>query len=154
MWSLPGPGMELVSPALAGTFLSTVPQGKSEAIHFLGLCSFTVIIGTGSHRRTPTGAPELYSPTLIKAVLWPFSDQSILSLSRFWFLAYWFPDSLTLWFKKTLSISLGKSAPHFGIRISNPTEPKVSWMRSINFPSESLECWGLGLLTYMKLLPM
>ena len=69
MWSLPGPGMELVSPAVAGTFLSTVPQGKSEAIHFLGLCSFTVIIEIGSHKRILTGAPELYSPTLIKAVL-------------------------------------------------------------------------------------
>ena len=30
MWSLPGPGIELVSPALVGRFLSTMPQGKSR----------------------------------------------------------------------------------------------------------------------------
>ena len=29
MWDLPGPGMEPVSPALAGRFLNTVPPGKS-----------------------------------------------------------------------------------------------------------------------------
>ena len=29
MWNLPGPGIEPVSSALAGGFLSTVPPGKS-----------------------------------------------------------------------------------------------------------------------------
>ena len=29
MWDLPGPGLELMSPALAGGFLTTVPLGKS-----------------------------------------------------------------------------------------------------------------------------
>ena len=29
MWDLPGPGLELVSPALVGGFLTTVPPGKS-----------------------------------------------------------------------------------------------------------------------------
>ena len=28
MWGLPGPGLEPVSPALAGGFLTTVPPGK------------------------------------------------------------------------------------------------------------------------------
>ena len=28
MWDLPGPGIEPVSPALAGGFLTTVPPGK------------------------------------------------------------------------------------------------------------------------------
>ena len=28
-WDLPGPGMELMSPALAGRFLSTAPPGKA-----------------------------------------------------------------------------------------------------------------------------
>ena len=32
MWSLPGPGIELMSPALAGVFLSTSPPGKSSDI--------------------------------------------------------------------------------------------------------------------------
>ena len=30
MWDLPGPGLEPVSPALAGGFLSTAPPGKSQ----------------------------------------------------------------------------------------------------------------------------
>ena len=30
MWDLPGPGIEPVSPALAGGFLTTVPPGKSQ----------------------------------------------------------------------------------------------------------------------------
>ena len=29
MWDLPGPGLEPVSPALAGRFLTTEPPGKS-----------------------------------------------------------------------------------------------------------------------------
>ena len=29
MWDLPGPGIEPVSPALAGGFLTTAPTGKS-----------------------------------------------------------------------------------------------------------------------------
>ena len=37
MWDLPRPGIELVSPALAGRFLSTVPIGKSCAF-FLCVC--------------------------------------------------------------------------------------------------------------------
>ena len=28
MWDLPGPGLEPVSPALAGGFLTTAPPGK------------------------------------------------------------------------------------------------------------------------------
>ena len=31
MWDLSGPGLEPVSPALAGGLLTTVPPGKSEA---------------------------------------------------------------------------------------------------------------------------
>ena len=30
MWDLPGPGIEPVSPALAGGFLTTAPPGKSQ----------------------------------------------------------------------------------------------------------------------------
>ena len=32
MWDLPRPGLEHVSPALAGGFLTTVPLGKSEKV--------------------------------------------------------------------------------------------------------------------------
>ena len=34
MWDLPGPGIEADSPALAGGFLSTAPQGKSQFYGF------------------------------------------------------------------------------------------------------------------------
>ena len=30
LWNLPGPGLEPVSPVLAGGFLTTAPPGKSE----------------------------------------------------------------------------------------------------------------------------
>ena len=33
MWDLPGPGLEPVSPALAGGFLTTEPPGKSLFLH-------------------------------------------------------------------------------------------------------------------------
>ena len=34
MWDLPGPGIEPVSPALAGRFLSTAPPGKPRKTDF------------------------------------------------------------------------------------------------------------------------
>ena len=33
MWDLPGPGLEPVSPALAGGFLTSVPPGKSPGFY-------------------------------------------------------------------------------------------------------------------------
>ena len=38
IWDLPGPGLEPVSPALAGGFLTTAPPGKSQAFLFLSFC--------------------------------------------------------------------------------------------------------------------
>ena len=35
MWDLPGPGLEPVSPELAGGFLTTEPPGKSLEVGFL-----------------------------------------------------------------------------------------------------------------------
>ena len=35
MWDLPRPGLEPVSPALAGGFLTTVPPGKSFPVSFV-----------------------------------------------------------------------------------------------------------------------
>ena len=34
MWDLPGPGLESMSLALAGGFLTTAPQGKSLEVNF------------------------------------------------------------------------------------------------------------------------
>ena len=42
MWDLPGPGIEPVSPALAGGFLTTVPPGKSlSSISYLTIIHWT-----------------------------------------------------------------------------------------------------------------
>ena len=38
MWDLPGPGIEPMSPALAGGFLTTVPPGKSNLSLLFGSC--------------------------------------------------------------------------------------------------------------------
>ena len=35
MWDLPGPGLEPVSPALGGGFLTTAPPGKSLQLIFM-----------------------------------------------------------------------------------------------------------------------
>ena len=52
MWDLPGPGLEPVSPALAGTFSTTVPPGKPSMdiltililpIHEHGLSSHLIV---------------------------------------------------------------------------------------------------------------
>ena len=37
MWDLPGPGLEPVSPALAGGFLTTAPPGKPQKQIFLNI---------------------------------------------------------------------------------------------------------------------
>ena len=39
MWDLPGPGLEPVSPALAGGFLTTAPPGKSLSHCFFKIYS-------------------------------------------------------------------------------------------------------------------
>ena len=39
MWDLPGPGIEPVSPALAGGFLTTAPPGKSDGTVLILDCS-------------------------------------------------------------------------------------------------------------------
>ena len=47
MWDLPGPGLEPVSPALAGGFLTTVPPGKPTVGDFTNDC-------LSINRRLPT----------------------------------------------------------------------------------------------------
>ena len=57
MWDLPGPGLEPVSPALAGGFLTTAPPGKSHIQCFkpyhirpvLSNKSYTVIVARIHH---------------------------------------------------------------------------------------------------------
>ena len=40
MWDLPGPGLEPMSPALAGGFLTTGPPGKSEIFFFFNIKNY------------------------------------------------------------------------------------------------------------------
>ena len=40
MWNLPGLGIQLMSPALAGGFLSTVPPGKSIHTYLINILGF------------------------------------------------------------------------------------------------------------------
>ena len=45
MWDLPGPGLEPVSPALAGGFLTTAPPGKSQQ-PYLKITYQEVVLGS------------------------------------------------------------------------------------------------------------
>ena len=47
MWDLPRPGLEPVSPALAGRFSTTAPPGKPQNSCFYGLTSYTSARGEG-----------------------------------------------------------------------------------------------------------
>ena len=48
MWDLPGPGIEPVSPALAGRFLTTAPPGKSLYILLNGDYTGVMVLESGS----------------------------------------------------------------------------------------------------------
>ena len=60
MWDLPGPGIEPMSPALAGGFLTTAPPGKSPPIGFeLRVCAFlSTGQGKGWYSREGPTKPE------------------------------------------------------------------------------------------------
>ena len=48
MWDLAGPGLEPVSPALAGGFLTTAPPGPPEkSLALFLVCSFLGIVVSG-----------------------------------------------------------------------------------------------------------
>ena len=46
MWDLPGPGLEPVSPALAGGFLTTAPPGKPPIIILMAGCGSDEVLFT------------------------------------------------------------------------------------------------------------
>ena len=68
MWDLPGPGLESMSPALAGGFLTTAPPEKSP--HFLLFCLFYM----------PTCLPSDVGPISINSLL--ISPQELLHLPK------------------------------------------------------------------------
>ena len=51
MWDLPGSGMEPVSPALAGKFLSTVPPGKLQQFFLMVMDPVGQQLGWGMMER-------------------------------------------------------------------------------------------------------
>ena len=71
MWDLPGPGLEPVSPAMTGGFLTTVPPGKPQVLNLkavvvrvFDLLSFLVLwplaqygdlLASDGQRRVSTG---------------------------------------------------------------------------------------------------
>ncbi|KAJ8790669.1 hypothetical protein J1605_021267 [Eschrichtius robustus] len=60
MWELPGPGIEPVSPALAGGFLTTVPPGKPPDPVFTGNTVEVALRHVGSSRtRARTRVPYI-----------------------------------------------------------------------------------------------
>ena len=54
MWDLPGPGLEPVSPALAGGFLTTAPPGKFLFVTF----DYEVLVFENSFRPGLKSSPE------------------------------------------------------------------------------------------------
>ena len=72
MWDLPGPGLEPMSPALAGGFLTTVPPGKSSCLCFWTCCSLPEILYTSSAWKTHMQIPLLSDvhPHPISPILW------------------------------------------------------------------------------------
>ena len=58
MWDLPRPGLEPVSPALAGRFSTTVPPGKPVNTSFFLLFSFLFVLLFHFFRKRSDGFPD------------------------------------------------------------------------------------------------
>ena len=50
MWDLPRPGLESVSPASAGGFLTTAPPGKNASVAFVKTLLFDFLLLPGDHK--------------------------------------------------------------------------------------------------------
>ena len=76
MWDLPGPGIEPMSPALAGGFLSTVPYWKSPDI------SIGYILGVGLLAASIWLYKFVFLPTWFKSPLTPHSGIAFKIVSK------------------------------------------------------------------------
>ena len=61
MWDPPRPGLEPVSPALAGRFLTTAPPGKPEIWDFISMCytQSQEVLGAVLALKMTVSAPQL-----------------------------------------------------------------------------------------------
>ena len=97
MWDLPGPGIEPVSPALAGGFLTTVPPGKSSII---------LILPRKKRERERERENQSELPTFLQLV----KAESVLEEARF-------PNSLPVslfsdkWYSESISWLLQAPEP-------------------------------------------
>ena len=71
MWDLPRPGLEPVSSALAGRFLTTVPPGKPYAV-------FSYVLHSDEHRENVDKCGIIHD-LVNKVLAYPFM----------WSLAFW-----------------------------------------------------------------
>ena len=77
MWNLPGPGIEPVSPALAGGFLSSVPPAKSSMLFYVHILvkifSFLHVLNFQFHIIWSEKMPDIISVllNLLRLILWP-----------------------------------------------------------------------------------
>ena len=79
MWDLPVPGIEPMSPALAGEFFATEPPGKADGSHYFLqyllpfdskniTCSFQMVVWSFSHFRGVLSQMEGFVPLLLSRV--------------------------------------------------------------------------------------
>ena len=122
MWDLPRPGIELVSPALAGRFLTAAPPGKPRHRH-LFLCPRAVGGPLGGHRSmgSPWDQVGGAGPSAV-VLLHPFSQPpggvGCLHLGSALF---------------ALSVRPGQRAPKFSTRRGKCIPSGPAWDRSTGF---------------------
>ena len=97
MWDLPGPGLEPVSPALAGGFLTTAPPGKSFSNSFKVLEILVLLISSSIERTNYFSDCEslflIYFPNflVLEIKMFSFRNRNILlplCLYLFYFLNF------------------------------------------------------------------
>ena len=64
MWDLPGPGLEPMSPELAGGFLTTAPPGKSHKMRFVAGYLLQCCLQCQKGETNPISYRELVKQTL------------------------------------------------------------------------------------------
>ena len=70
MWDLPGPGLEPVSPALAGGFLTTVPPGKPWTFIYCLLSIFSYPLVQRLFQPPPDEIFKTWTLCFLKRFLW------------------------------------------------------------------------------------